>query len=170
MVIWVIGLAGAGKTTLGREMYRILKPEHKNLVLLDGDMIREVMGEDLGHSIQDRRRNADRICRLCRLLDDQNINVICCILSLFHESQAWNRANLKQYFEVYLDVSLDVLKQRDQKNLYSRALRGEVTDVVGVDIPFSPPKAPDYILKNDEQLTEWSAVAQTVIKAMPRWI
>ena len=64
-----------------------------------------------GRSIrQDRRRNAERICRLCRFLDAQGIDVVCAILSLFHESQEWNRKHYSRYFEVYLDVPMDELE------------------------------------------------------------
>ena len=48
MVIWIIGMSGSGKTTLGNEMYKILKSMDNNWVLLDGDMVRASLGEDLG--------------------------------------------------------------------------------------------------------------------------
>ncbi len=33
MVIWVIGLSGAGKTTIGSSLFKKIKQEHKNTVL-----------------------------------------------------------------------------------------------------------------------------------------
>ncbi len=43
---------------------------------------------------------------------------------------------------------MEELQRRDQKELYSGALKGEIQDVVGVDIPFVKPNA-DIILPND---------------------
>ena len=51
MVVWLIGLSGAGKTTLGTALWERLRRDRSNCVLLDGDMFRAVMGEDLGHSL-----------------------------------------------------------------------------------------------------------------------
>jgi adenylylsulfate kinase len=167
MVIWLIGLAGAGKTAIGRALYSALKSTSKNLVFLDGDMIREVMGEDLGHTIEDRKRNADRICRLCKLLDSQGINVICAILSIFQESQDWNRENYSKYFEVFLDVDMNTLQARDQKGLYSKASRGEIDNVVGFDIEFIPPARPDMVIDNSVERNNFAGVASDIHKALP---
>ena len=43
---------------------------------------------------------------------------------------------------------MEELQRRDQKGLYSGALKGEIQNVVGVDIPFVKPNA-DIILLND---------------------
>ena len=91
MVIWLIGLSGAGKTTIGELLYLKMKAIRPNTVFIDGDKIREVMGGELGHSLEDRKKNADRICRFCHFLEEQNIDVVCSILSLFPESRTWNR-------------------------------------------------------------------------------
>ena len=101
MVVWIIGLSGAGKTTLAEKVVEKISSCKTNVVLIDGDMIRDVFGNDLGHTLEDRRQNADRICRLCRFLDNQGIHVVCAILSLFPESRLWNRENIKNYYENY---------------------------------------------------------------------
>jgi len=167
MVIWLIGLSGAGKTTLGRMLYGELKQAHANTVFLDGDMVREIMGQDLGHSLEDRRRNAGRICRLCRHLDSQGIHVVCAILSVFEESHAWNRANYSAYFEVYIRTSMDNLLKRQRNGIYDKALRGEAKDVVGVDIPFKPPERPDLVLSNDGTLEDLQCDLGRLLKALP---
>lgn len=153
MVIWIIGLSASGKTTLGSYIYNKLKPRYKNLVFIDGDIIREIMGNDLGHTIEDRHKNAYRITRLCQQLDKQGINVICSVLSIFRESQDWNKQNMKKYFEIYIKCDFDILtKDRDYKGLYQGALKGEIKNVVGVDIDFLPPKNPDITIINNESI------------------
>ena len=41
MVIWIIGLSGSGKTTIGKLIYKSLLKK-KNTVFLDGDEMRAV--------------------------------------------------------------------------------------------------------------------------------
>jgi len=167
MIIWLIGLSGVGKTAIGTELYKKLNLEYKNLVFLDGDLIRYVMGNDLGHSLEDRKKNADRICRLCKMLDEQNINVICSILSIFPESRDWNRKNYRSYYEIFIDVSMDKLKKRDNKNIYNRANSGELKNVAGVDIPFEKPKNPDFIIDNNKDLKSFDKLIETILEKMP---
>ncbi len=148
MVVWIIGLSGAGKTTLASEVVARVRCEQKNVVLIDGDVVREVFGNDLGHTMKDRRTNAQRICQLGKLLDDQGIHVVCAILSLFPETRKWNRENLKNYYEVFIDSPLQHLVQRDSKGIYRRFNEGEIRDVAGMDIEFPRPDNADLIINN----------------------
>jgi adenylylsulfate kinase-like enzyme len=152
MVVWIIGLSGAGKTTLAKEVVAKIRNSKHNVVLIDGDMIREVFGNDIGHTLEDRRRNADRICRLCKFFDEQGIHVVCAILSLFPDSRIWNRQNIKNYFEVYIETPLKELQKRDYKGLYRKFSEGEIENVVGMDIEFIPPDNPNLTIKNNSLL------------------
>lgn len=153
MVIWFIGLSGAGKTTLATEVVRQARAKGTSAVLVDGDAVRALFEHDLGFSIEGRRKNAARISRFCHFLDSQGVNVVCAILSIFQESQDWNRTHLSSYFEVFIDAPLSVVEARDTKGLYAQARRGEITDVVGVDIPFPAPRSPDLVIRNDGSLS-----------------
>jgi len=61
MVVWLIGLSGSGKTTLANEIVASTNIGSKNTILLDGDVIREIFGNDLGYSMEERLLNAQRI-------------------------------------------------------------------------------------------------------------
>lgn len=54
-IIWLTGLAGSGKTTIGQALYEKLKLKYKNLIYLDGDELREI----LGHYAYDRQGRID---------------------------------------------------------------------------------------------------------------
>jgi cytidine diphosphoramidate kinase len=148
MVTWVIGLSRAGKTTLSKLLYERLKPEVSNLVLLDGDVVRDLFRNDTDHTIEGRRKNAERLSHLSKFLSDQDIHVVAAVLSIFPEWQAWNRDNITDYQEVYIKVPIHILEKRDENNLYSRAKSGKLKNVVGVDIPFPEPKNPDLVIEN----------------------
>lgn len=167
MVIWLIGLSGAGKTVIGREVYKQWKQKESNTVFVDGDEIRSIFRHDKNeesYSLKGRQLNADRICEICRWLDKQDINVVCCILSIFEQSRIWNRENLKEYFEVFISTPFEVLLERDINNLYKPALSGEIKNVVGVDLPFEEPEHSDYILDNSDAIDNFSIIAADILK------
>ncbi|HLF18609.1 MAG TPA: adenylyl-sulfate kinase [Candidatus Omnitrophota bacterium] len=166
MVIWIIGLSGAGKTTIGRKLRDRLAAMGRPVVFFDGDIFRNIMGDDLGHTIEERKKNAQRICRFCQYLEKQGIDVVFALLSLFPESQEWNRKNLSQYFEVYLDVSMDTVMKRDPKGLYKKALAGEITHVVGVDINFEPPLHPDLVVNNDDERVDHGGIVDAIMEGL----
>lgn len=146
MVIWVTGLSGAGKTTLCGLVYEALKPNLPELVLLDGDNVREAFGGDLDYHESDRIRQVKRMRAMCRLLSQQGLVVLVAVLYSNPELLAWNRENLPGYYEVFLDASLDAVRSRDPKGLYAKAERGEMKDVVGIDVPWFEPATPDLRL------------------------
>jgi adenylylsulfate kinase len=166
MVIWLIGMSGSGKTTLAEALRDRLKPAHPNLVLLDGDVFREVFrGAD--HTVEGRRANAERISHLCRMLDAQGIHVIAAVLSIFPKWQRWNRENFSAYYEVFLDLPMAVLRRRDVKGLYAAADAGEMTNVVGIDIPFPAPAGPDLVLNADDQEAGVAACVTHILRNLP---
>lgn len=166
MIIWIIGLAGSGKTTIGKEVYLQMKGRNPATVFLDGDDIRDIMGGDLGYARDDRYANAWRISRLCGYLDRQGIDVVCAILSCFQEHRDWCRSNFSRYFEIAIDVNLPTLRSRDQKGLYSGALNGTIRNVVGIDLPYDLPSKADMVIENSESLTEFSTVVGRIINAL----
>jgi adenylylsulfate kinase-like enzyme len=151
-LIWITGLSGSGKTTIGREVYERLKSLHVNTIFLDGDSFREIMGNDLGHTPQDRFKIATRIHKMCKFLVLQNINVVCATMSLFKEIHELNREEIEDYYEIFIECSMEELIKRDQKGLYSEAIAGKRDDVVGVNLPFDKPKNCNLIIDNSEKV------------------
>ena len=152
MVVWLIGLSGSGKTTLAERIALDVRRRGRKVVLLDGDRVREFFGNDLGHGITDRQVNAERICRMCSFLDEQGIDVICAILSLFPESRAWCRKSLSSYYEVFIDTPLDQLMERDAKGIYTKFSKGQIANVAGLDLKFPTPENPDLVISNTDSL------------------
>ena len=152
-VYWITGLSGAGKTTIGHLWYSYLKEQFPNTVFLDGDTLRQVFGDDLGYTEVDRRKSAMRNARICNMLSEQGIHVVCCTISMFEEVREWNRQHIKKYHEVYVKVTMETLQKRDQKNLYTNSNLGKENNLVGVHIVLEEPKKPDLILYNDGDKT-----------------
>ena len=136
MIIWIIGISGTGKTTIGKKLFNKIKRKHFNTVFLDGDILRNVWGDDLGHKISDRKKNALRILKLCQLLNKQKIHVVCCLLSIFPLIQQKARKTLKKYFQIHLTAPIKELLRRDTKKIYKNYYNKKIKNVVGLDLPF----------------------------------
>jgi len=164
-VFWITGLSGAGKTTIGQLLYQHLLENGVNTVFLDGDILRNIFGSELGHSFEDRQVAAFRNSRLCKFLSDQGICVVCSTISLIHKCQDWNHENINNYFECYLKVPMDILQERDIKNIYLKAKKGELKNVVGVDIEAQIPIHPNITIENDG-LTSPEIIVNQIIEAI----
>ena len=143
-VYFFTGLSGAGKTTIGGLFHQRLKARKPNVVCLDGDQSRPVFVEDIGYTPEDRLRGAKRVFRVCKMLADQGIDVVCCSISMFSEVREWNRQNIENYKEIYIKVKKETLLKRNQKGLYTSG-----KNVVGVDLPFDEPQFSDVVVEND---------------------
>lgn len=165
MVIWLIGLSGAGKTTIGRRLYQQLKSKNEASLLVDGDDIRAIFKHENQHdySIEGRRISAERIQEMCLWLDKQGVDVVCCNLGIFDDINTKNRELFSGYKEVFIDVPIEILIARDNKGFYGAALKGEQVNVVGVDIKYSAPSSPDLTIKNSQKPEDVDSYVERII-------
>jgi adenylylsulfate kinase-like enzyme len=161
-VYWITGLSGAGKTTLATRLVAQLKMLAQPTVFLDGDVMREIFDTTTNLNRNERFLLSMKYAKLCHALSNQGFNVVCATISLFHETQAWNRENIHHYFEVFLQVPLAELMRRDPKKIYAKANAGTLTHVVGLDIPAEFPMHPDLILNHEDKLSTEEAVDQII--------
>jgi len=160
-LIWVTGLAGSGKTTLGKDLQSELRKSGLSCILLDGDQLREITGGIFGYTLEERKLCAEFYSRLCEVLTRQGVNVICCTISMFDSVRQMNRSQVQNYFEIYLKADPKLLASRNQKNLYT-AGKG----VMGVDLEIEEPKAADLTFnlgENGLPLSEMSRTASNKI-------
>lgn len=146
-VFWLTGLSDSGKSTMCSMLVDHLRAEGRNIIKLDGDEIRAVVGAVRAHTREERLSLALRYSKLCKLLSDQGFDVAIATISLFKEVHEWNRKNLPGYCEVYLDVPIEELRRRDTKGIYKRAFRNELSNVAGLDLEIDIPANPHIILK-----------------------
>lgn len=143
MVIWIIGLPGSGKTTLAKE----LKNTSQSILHIDGDDMREIWGDDIGYSLNDREKNSKRIQKLAALFEKQGFTVVVSIMSIFKKHREENKTLYNNYLEVFLDVDITILKNR--RKIYQDAIEKRINNVVGVDIPYEKPDTFDIIFKKN---------------------
>lgn len=165
MVVWLIGLSGSGKSTIGLALYQQLVLVKEATVLVDGDGIRAIFKHESqqDYSLAGRRVSAERLQEICLWLDKQGIDVICCNLGVFDDINVKNREVFSEYKEVFIDVPIETLINRDNKGLYKSALKGEQMNVVGIDIKYTPPCSPDLTIKNSHKPEDVNSYVERII-------
>ena len=148
MVIWLIGIPGAGKTTLGIRLEEYLKAQNKKCYLIDGDVIRKFFDNDLGYTYDERVHNIKRIILAGYILEQNGIISIICSISPFEKLRTFARMKFENYNEIYLNKSIEDSKKKDVKGLYRDNL-GK-TNLVGIDIPFEEPQNSDLVIDVDK--------------------
>lgn len=139
-VLWITGYPGSGKTTLAK---CLIQQSQFEAVLLDGDELRKALNNH-DYSLEGRKSLSFQYARLAKLLADQGLFVVVSVVALFNDIHTWNRANIKNYKEVFLNPSLEVLQQRNKMGLYGTS---EYFDKVlsGAE-RYQTPQQPDLIL------------------------
>jgi bifunctional enzyme CysN/CysC len=150
-VVWLTGLSGSGKSTIGTQLEKKLFDADYNVMLLDGDSVRKGLCSDLSFSDKDRQENNRRVAELSSLLAKQGIVVIVAFISPFRAQRDLARelAGSMPFFEILVDCSLETCKERDTKGLYAKAMAGEIKQFTGIDSPYERPLKPELLLDTE---------------------
>uniref|UniRef100_A0A4W3K5W5 3'-phosphoadenosine 5'-phosphosulfate synthase 2a n=1 Tax=Callorhinchus milii TaxID=7868 RepID=A0A4W3K5W5_CALMI len=151
--VWLTGLSGAGKTTIGFALEEYLVSHKIPCYSLDGDNIRQGLNKNLGFTSEDREENIRRIAEVAKLFADGGLVCITSFISPFTKDREMARkshelSNLP-FFEVFIDAPLDVCEGRDVKGLYKRARLGEIRGFTGIDSNYEKPENPELVLKTN---------------------
>ncbi|OXI48081.1 adenylyl-sulfate kinase [Burkholderia aenigmatica] len=151
-VVWLTGVSGAGKSTLANLLKEQLDARGLRTYLLDGDILREGLNQDLGFSDADRHENIRRTAEVARLMVDAGLIVIAALISPFEDARAKARARFAAgtFIEVFVDVSLDVAEARDPKGLYVLARQGAIRQFTGIESTYEKPLSPDVHVRTAE--------------------
>ncbi|MCQ4165905.1 adenylyl-sulfate kinase [Tahibacter harae] len=163
-VLWITGLAGAGKTTLAALVAAVIGSDAAapaaGVRHFDGDAVRRELGElGRGYTREQRLAVARHIAGLAIAHSRRGGCAVVSTISLFHTVHAHNRAAGVDYFEVLLDCAGETREQR----LAARGLQGPR---VGAEIAAEFPLAPH--LRLDSGRATPPRLAQQLLQAWRR--
>ena len=163
--IWLTGMSGAGKTTIAEEIKS--REAFGNIVIIDGDDLRKGINSNLGFTDKDRNENVFRASHICKILNDNGIDVMACIMSPTEEQRriAQSVIGKEKFFLVYVMCDIKTLVERDTKGLYQKYLSGEVKNMVGFDLPYEDPNE-EHICVN----TQVYSVEKCATKIIDKWL
>jgi adenylylsulfate kinase len=157
-VIWLTGLSGAGKSTIGLGLEKRLFQENFYAQLLDGDNIRSGINKNLGFSEEDRKENIRRIAEIAKLYLSSGIITINSFISPTRESRNLAReiVGAEDFLEIYINAPLATCESRDVKGLYKKARSGEIQGFTGINQDYEEPDNPAFTLRTDLQSVDES--------------
>jgi len=150
--IWLTGIPSAGKTTVANRLQAYLE-RHTGLpsTVLDGDEVRENITIGLGFSDEDRNENVRRVGWMARkIVESGGIAIVSMISPYYKAREEAIEAMRPRCMEVYVKCSLKKAMERDPKELYIKAVRGEIERVTGWDAPYEEPLDNDYTIDMDD--------------------
>ena len=146
------GLTGSGKRAIALALERRLFDDGRAVAVLDGQNMRLGISLDLGFSAEERSENLRRAAEVARLMNDAGLIAIASFAAPSEAVRQRAREVIghERFIEVYLDVPVDICRQRDQSGMYAKADAGEIPNFPGVTAPFDVPTSPDLTLKTHE--------------------
>lgn len=162
MIIWITGISGAGKTTVGQKLFSNLNTERRKIIFLDGDGLREIFSstKDKSYQRENRIKLALQYSKLCQFLSNSGLDVVIATISMYSEVYEWNSNNLDNYYEIYLKVPNEVVINRDPKGLYADFEVGKISNLAGFDLKVDQPKNSALVIENYGEITPDLAVSQ----------
>lgn len=151
-VIWFTGLPSSGKSTIAHHLEKELFDRGIKTYVLDGDNVRHGINSNLGFSREDRKENLRRIAELSKLFVEAGIVVLAAFVSPYKEDRAFIKHIVGDgnFFEMYVQCSVDTCEKRDPKGHYKKAKEGIIKEYTGVSAPYEDPEDPDVVLDTEK--------------------
>jgi adenylylsulfate kinase len=143
---WITGLSATGKTTLSKMLVNHLRENGRTVIHLDGDHLRSILSIQ-SYSKDDRISLGMMYSKLCQHLVTQDVDVVIGVIGLFKELHLWNRENIQEYVEIFIDTPMKELIRRDPKGIYKKYYNNELRNIAGLDLEVDFPSKSDIVLK-----------------------
>jgi adenylylsulfate kinase len=144
-LVWLTGLPGAGKSSLGARLAERLRGAGIACALLDGDDVRSALGRPAGRGPGERDEFYASLARLAALLSRQGLVVV--VAATAHRRVHRDRARelAPRFLEVHVATPAAECERRDPRGLYAAARAGTASGVPGVDVAYEAPETPDVV-------------------------
>jgi adenylylsulfate kinase len=162
---WYTGLPCSGKTTLINAIH-----EKVGGCIMDGDAIRATISKGVGFSPEDRKIHLLRMAHICKLMNDQGVNVLAGFVSPNKEVREEIRSiiGLNNFKLIYVDASIQKCINRDVKGMYAKAIKGEIKDFTGIQAPYQPPSVDEYDLRIGTEVHTLTKCVELLLNAFYR--
>ena len=122
--------------------------------------LRKLFNEDLGYTLKDRNKNAERLINFASFLNKQKISLIISANLTSKKYKKKIKKKFKNIFHIQINSDLNILKKRDKKNIYKKN-----KNVVGKDIKlFKSFNKYDFLINNNNSKKEFIKRGNIILK------
>jgi sulfate adenylyltransferase len=150
LVLFLTGLSGSGKSTIARDLADVLaERSDRQVSLLDGDLVRQLLSAGLTYSRADRDLNIARIGFVAAEIARHGGIAICAPIAPFAAARAQVRqmvSDVGDFFLIYVATPVEVCEARDRKGLYAKARAGLIGQFTGVSDPYEEPADAELVI------------------------
>ena len=147
ITLFFTGLSGSGKSTLAKILYaKFIEEGGRPVTLLDGDIVRHNLSNELGFSKEHRNINVRRIGFVASEITKNGGIAICAPIAPYTAMRRDVRETIEQhgtFIEIHVATSLEVCESRDRKGLYAKAREGIIPEFTGISDPYEIPEHPE---------------------------
>jgi len=176
--LWLTGLPGSGKSTILKELLKLLSGSGIEAVTLSLDRIRKVLTPEPAYTDEERGIVYRSLVMMAHLLvKEGGRHVIIDATGNRRAFRELGRWLIPDFAEVYIRCPLATCMEREalrkvrpvQKDLYQRAKKGTLTgEMPGVTAPYEAPEHPEVEIQSDVLSPRESAEKITVY-VQSRW-
>jgi sulfate adenylyltransferase len=168
LVLFLTGLSGSGKSTIARDLADVLtERSDRQVSLLDGDLVRQLLSAGLTFSKADRDLNIARIGFVAAEIARHGGIAICAPIAPFAAARAQVRQMVSEvgdFFLIYVATPVEVCEARDRKGLYAKARAGLIGQFTGVSDPYEAPVDAELVI--DTSATSRPEAVAAVLKML----
>ena len=149
-MLFLTGLSGSGKSTIARDLADVLaERSDRQVSLLDGDLVRQLLSAGLTFSRADRDLNIARIGFVAAEIARHGGIAICAPIAPFAAARAQVRQMVSEvgdFFLIHVATPVEVCEARDRKGLYAKARAGVIGQFTGVSDPYEEPADAELVI------------------------
>jgi sulfate adenylyltransferase len=168
LVLFLTGLSGSGKSTIARDLADVLaERSDRQVSLLDGDLVRQLLSAGLSFSRTDRDLNVARIGFVAAEIARHGGIAICAPIAPFAAARAQVRQLASQagdFFLIYVATPVEVCEARDRKGLYAKARAGLIGQFTGISDPYEVPADAELVI--DTSVMSRADAVQAVLQML----
>lgn len=156
LLIQLTGLSGSGKTTIANGVKKLLEQKDYRVEVIDGDIYRKILCNDLGFSKEDRNENIRRLGFVANLLATNGVIAILAAINPYEEIRRELRRYGPHVSTVWINCDIETLIKRDTKQLYKKAMLpdndpAKINNLSGVNDPYESPQNPELVINTNLQ-------------------
>jgi adenylylsulfate kinase len=144
--IWITGMPASGKSSVTRELVRMLEGHGLPLVVLESDVMRTILTPQATYEDSERDWFYHALASLGSVITKNGVNVIFDATANRRTYREHARALISRFVEVYVQCPLEVCIKRDPKGIYRDAAKGKASTVPGLQKAYEPPENAEIIL------------------------